>query len=436
MVSDMIKKLRRKLVITSMVSLLLVLLVIEGITGVLNYRKIVTDADRILNILRQNDGKFPEMAYKGPEGEKIREPAEIPKGNPGEGTLDDRNMIGRMSGEMAYESRFFSVIMNEDGVIVTVDTGRIASVDTSAAAEYARDVWRSGKIQGFTNNYRYLVCESGSGTGVRIIFLDRSRELSNFNNLIMTGLGVTAMGLAAVFLLMVFLSARITKPFTENYEKQKRFITDAGHELKTPLTIIDADTEVLEMDLGENEWLQDIQIQSRRLVDLTNDLIMLSRMEENRQETVRVEFPFSDMVEETVNTFHAVAKTQNKTLVSEITPMISVCGDGKALSRLVTILLDNAVKYSDDGGRIVVRLEKEKRRIHLSVYNTTEFISREHLEHLFDRFYRTDSSRNSQTGGYGLGLSIAAATVEAHKGKITAATEDEKSLKITVTLPV
>lgn len=432
----MIKKLRRKLVITSMVSLLLVLLVIEGITGVLNYRKIVTDADRILNILRQNDGKFPEMAYKGPEGEKIREPAEIPKGNPGEGTLDDRNMIGRMSGEMAYESRFFSVIMNEDGVIVTVDTGRIASVDTSAAAEYARDVWRSGKIQGFTNNYRYLVCESGSGTGVRIIFLDRSRELSNFNNLIMTGLGVTAMGLAAVFLLMVFLSARITKPFTENYEKQKRFITDAGHELKTPLTIIDADTEVLEMDLGENEWLQDIQIQSRRLVDLTNDLIMLSRMEENRQETVRVEFPFSDMVEETVNTFHAVAKTQNKTLVSEITPMISVCGDGKALSRLVTILLDNAVKYSDDGGRIVVRLEKEKRRIHLSVYNTTEFISREHLEHLFDRFYRTDSSRNSQTGGYGLGLSIAAATVEAHKGKITAATEDEKSLKITVTLPV
>ncbi|MCI6004885.1 MAG: HAMP domain-containing sensor histidine kinase [Blautia sp.] len=432
----MIKKLRRKLVITSMVSLLLVLLVIEGITGVLNYRKIVTDADRILNILRQNDGKFPEMAYKGPEGEKIREPAEIPKGNPGEGTLDDRNMIGRMSGEMAYESRFFSVIMNEDGVIVTVDTGRIASVDTSAAAEYARDVWRSGKIQGFTNNYRYLVCESGSGTGVRIIFLDRSRELSNFNNLIMTGLGVTAMGLAAVFLLMVFLSARITKPFTENYEKQKRFITDAGHELKTPLTIIDADTEVLEMDLGENEWLQDIQIQSRRLVDLTNDLIMLSRMEENRQETVRVEFPFSDMVEETVNTFHAVAKTQNKTLVSEITPMISVCGDGKALSRLVTILLDNAVKYSDDGGRIVVRLEKEKKRIHLSVYNTTEFISRKHLEHLFDRFYRTDSSRNSQTGGYGLGLSIAAATVEAHKGKITAATEDEKSLKITVTLPV
>ena len=101
----------------------------------------------------------------------------------------------------------------------------------------------------------------------------------------------------------------------------------------------------------------------------------------------------------------------------------------------LTILLDNALKYSEDGGQILVRLEKEKKRIRLSVYNTTEFISREHLEHLFYRFYRTDSSRNSQTGGYGLGLSIASATVEAHRGKITASTEDEKSLMITVTLP-
>ena len=101
----------------------------------------------------------------------------------------------------------------------------------------------------------------------------------------------------------------------------------------------------------------------------------------------------------------------------------------------MTILLDNAVKYSEDGGKIQVRLEKEKKRIRLSVSNTTNFISREHLEHLFDRFYRTDSSRNSQTGGYGLGLSIAAATVEAHKGKITASAEDEKSLMITVILP-
>ena len=180
----------------------------------------------------------------------------------------------------------------------------------------------------------------------------------------------------------------------------------------------EVDDKVLGLDAGANDYLT-----------------ILSRMEESRRETVTVDFPFSDMVEETVNTFQALAKTQKKTLVSEITLMISICGEEKALNRLVTILLDNALKYSEDGGQILVRLEKEKKRIRLSVYNTTEFISREHLEHLFDRFYRTDSSRNSQTGGYGLGLSIASATVEAHRGKITASTEDEKSLMITVTLP-
>lgn len=431
----MIKKLRRKLVITSMVSLFLVLLVIEGAVGILSYRKIVTDADRILNILEQNDGKFPEMAYKGLKEEKGGGTGVKPEENPGEVHPNDRTNTGRMSAEMPYESRFFSVMLNENGEMVTADTGKIASVDTSAAAEYAQNVWKTGEMQGFMKDYRYHVCESGSQSGVRIIFLDRGRELSNFNNLIITGLGVTALGLAAVFVLMVFLSARITKPFVRNYEKQKQFITDAGHELKTPLTIIDADAEVLEMDWGENEWLKDIQSQSKRLADLTNDLIILSRMEESGKEAIMVDFPFSDMVEETVNTFQALAKTQNKTLVSEITPMISICGEEKSLNRLVTILLDNALKYSEDGGRIVVRLGKEKKRIRLSVFNTAEHISREHLEHLFDRFYRTDSSRNSQTGGYGLGLSIAAATVEAHRGKITASTEDENSLLITVTLP-
>lgn len=234
---------------------------------------------------------------------------------------------------------------------------------------------------------------------------------------------------------MVFVSSRIVKPFSENYEKQKRFITDAGHELKTPLTIIDADTEVLEMDFGENEWITDIQTQTKRMADLTNNLILLSRMEEERKKELMIEFPLSDVVEETVGTFQSLIKTQNKTLNSDIKPFIVMRGDEKAIRQLVTILLDNAVKYSDEEGRIEVSLEKQKNRIRFSVFNTTEIISREHLEHLFDRFYRTDSSRNSQTGGYGLGLSIAAATVNAHKGKIVALTEDEKSLLIVVTFP-
>lgn len=432
----MIKILRRKLIITSMVSLLLVLLVIEGIVGGLYFKKIMSDADSVLNILKENDGRFPEPVPPDEDGEMPEEPGDITDENLKEGRPGSKNDMGMMSAEMPYESRFFSVVLNEEGGMISADTGKVASVDTTTAGEYAKKVWESRKTQGFIDNYRYLVCESADGSGVRIIFLNRSRELSNFNTLIISGLAVTALGLAAVFVLIVFLSKYITKPFVENYEKQRRFITDAGHELKTPLTIIDADAEVLEMDIGENEWLRDIQGQSRRLADLTNDLIALSRMEESRTASCMVEFPFSDMVEEAVSTFQALEKTQNKTLESKITPMISLCGDEKALRRLVMILLDNAVKYSEDGGKIKVCLEKEKKRICLSVYNTTAFIAREHLEHLFDRFYRTDSSRNSGTGGYGLGLSIAAATVEAHKGKISAVTEDEKSLMITVTFAI
>ena len=205
--------------------------------------------------------------------------------------------------------------------------------------------------------------------------------------------------------------------------------------MKTPLTIIDADAEVLEMDIGENEWLRDIQTQTKRLAQLTNSLILLSRMEEQPR-TEKIEFPISDLVEETVETFQALAKTRNKNLSANIQPMLSMSGDEKAVRQLITILLDNAIKYANDGGKIEITLKKQKNMIYLSTFNTVESISKENIMHLFDRFYRVDQSRNSQTGGYGLGLSIAAAIVNAHKGKITASTEDEKSLLITAAFPV
>ena len=251
----------------------------------------------------------------------------------------------------------------------------------------------------------------------------------------LTTFSVSGVGLLSVFILMLGLSARIVKPFSDNYEKQKRFITDAGHELKTPLTIIDADAEILEMDFGENEWLQDIQAQTSRLADLTNALVMLSRMEEGMSRDTKIEFPLSDIVEEVCHTFQAPAKVHQINLDSKIEPLISMNGDEKAIRGLITILLDNAVKYTNENGTLSLALEKKKNRIYLSVFNTTEFISKEQISHLFDRFYRTDASRNSQTGGYGLGLSIAAATVESHHGKISAETKDEKSLKITVVFP-
>lgn len=406
----MIKKLRIKLIATSMVSLFLVLFVIGGIVGIINHKKIVKDADRILDILEENDGTFPRM--------EPREKTDDPHG---------------MSAEIPYESRYFSVLYDANGTIILTDTSKIASVDTETAVNYASEVWKKKSEEGFQDNYRYRMYSSDGN--VHIIFLDCRRQLNNFHNFLLTTFSVSGVGLLSVFILMLGLSARIVKPFSDNYEKQKRFITDAGHELKTPLTIIDADAEILEMDFGENEWLQDIQAQTSRLADLTNALVMLSRMEEGVSRDTKIEFPLSDIVEEVCHTFQAPAKVQQINLDSKIEPLISMNGDEKAIRGLITILLDNAVKYTNENGTLSLTLEKKKNRIYLSVFNTTESISKEQISHLFDRFYRTDASRNSQTGGYGLGLSIAAATVESHHGKISAETKDEKSLKITVVFP-
>lgn len=414
----MIRKLRIKLILASMLSLLLVLTVILGAVGILNYRKILTDADSILAILQENDGNFPMSGHTKNDSFFLEEPPRV-----------DR----RFSPELPYESRYFSVFLSADGGVISVNTGKIAAIDTTTAIDYAHLVVQGRSPQGFVQDYRYTVYPVDGET--HVVFLDYGREMSSFRTFIFTGIGVSLIGLLAVMLLLIILSGRIVKPFSENYEKQKRFITDAGHELKTPLTIIDADAEVLKMDIGENEWLSDIQVQTKRLAQLTNSLIQLSRMEEQPQ-VEKIEFPVSDMVEETVETFQALAKTQNKSLSSQIQPMLSMSGDEKAVRQLITILLDNAVKYSDDGGRIEVTLEKQKNMIQLSVFNTAQYVSRENLPNYFDRFYRADQSRNSKTGGYGLGLSIASAIVAAHRGKIGATTQDEKSLLIHVTFPI
>jgi len=413
----MIRKLRIKLIFASMLSLLLVFFVIFSIVGGLSYRRIVTDADSILTILAENGGRFPMK--------------ELPESAPAPDMLPDENR--RFSAELPYESRYFSVSLTAGGHIASVNTGKIAAVDTATAIEYAQSVLDSGRSQGFMEDYRYAIYASGEGS--LLIFLDRGREMISFRAFLLNCVGVSAAGLLAVLLLLIFLSARIVKPFSGNYEKQRQFITDAGHELKTPLTIIDADAEVLEMDIGENEWLRDIQSQTKRLAQLTNSLIQLSRMEE-RPQTQKIEFSISDLAEETLESFQALAKAENKHLSGHIQPMLSLTGDETSIRQLLSILMDNAIKYSDGGGKIELTLEKQKNSIRLGVFNTAESVSRESLPRLFDRFYRADQSRNSRTGGYGLGLSIAAAIVAAHRGKIAAATQDEKSLLITAVFPI
>lgn len=315
------------------------------------------------------------------------------------------------------------------------DTGMIAAVDQSTAAEYAREVWGSGRSRGFLGDYRFIC--SGEAGGVRVIFLDCGRGLSNFRAVLLASISISLLGLLAVLLLLVLFSGRIVTPVAESYEKQRRFITDAGHEIKTPLTIIGADADLLELDWGENEWLTDIKRQTQRLTGLTNDLIELSRMDEERPQLSCIEFPLSDVTEEVVQSFQGPAKAKKKELVMEIQPLLSFTGDENAIRQLVSILMDNAVKYSPEGGRISAALEKEGRFVKLTVSNTTaQPVEKEQLNRLFDRFYRADPSRSQATGGYGLGMSIARSIVVAHRGKIQAISPGENTLSVLVSLPL
>lgn len=417
----MINKLQKKFIAVSMLSMLLVLTVIIGTINILNYQKIVQDAENILHILSDNNGSFPK---EKPLHEKEDSPQKPP--------TPDKDSSRNMSPEMPYESRYFSVILDEDGTIVSTDTGMIAAVDSTAASEYAVQVWKTGKVSGFLSNYRYLRQTTQDET--QLIFLDCGRNLSTFRSFLFTSILVSILGLFSVLILVVIFSKIVMKPVSESYEKQRRFITDAGHEIKTPLTIIDANTEIMEMEYGENEWIQGIQKQTARLTTLTNDLIYLSRMEESQNQLQKIDFSLSDLVEDTVLSFQVLATTQGKSFATEIAPLLSYCGDESSIRQLLSILLDNALKYSPEHGSIEVALQKKGKNLQFSVYNTAEQISKDNLSHLFDRFYRTDASRNSETGGYGIGLSIARAIVDAHKGKISADSSDGHSLRITVLL--
>lgn len=418
----MIQRLRRKFIAASMLALTLVLLVILGGINTMSYYRTVSDADAILTILAQNDGRFPRPN----DGMNSAPEATPPDQNGGK----ER----QMSPETPYESRFFSVSLNDSGAVIASDTGSITAIDASSAENAAVSVWLRGSTEGFWNDYRYVRCKTDSGS--RIIFLDTGRSLNAFRSTLLVSVGIALGGLLAVFLLLLLFSRRIVRPVAESYEKQKRFITDAGHEIKTPLTIIGADTDLLELDLGENEWLNDIKRQTKRLTGLTQDLIYLARMDEEQPQLQPIEFPLSDMAEELGQSFQNLAAAQGKQFLTEIQPMLSLTGDEKAIRQLMSILLDNAVKYTPEGGSISFALKKEGRSIRLSVSNDTAVpMEKEVLDRLFDRFYRTDQSRNSSTGGYGLGLSIARSIVSAHKGKIRAENSGGNNLTITASLP-
>ena len=408
----MIKKLKIKFIALSMTSLFILLMIIVAGMNIINYSSVCSEADDILSLISQNRGVFPDFMGKGPD--------RIPR---------------KMSPELRDESRYFSVLLDNSGNLIHVETSRITSVDTTMAIEYARNVMEKGKNRGFIDGFRFV--QSHEGDTIRIIFLNHERQLDSFYNFLLISTGMALAGFIVVFFIISFCAGRITRPIAEAYEKQKRFITDAGHEIKTPLTIINTNVDILEMDIEENECLEDIKQQTKRLTNLVNDLVYLARMEESENSLQMIEFPVSEVVQETARPFKTLAQAQEKECTCNVQPMLSMNGNNKAIEQLVSILMDNALKYSPKGGSISLNFARQNKTLALTVFNTTQTdVDQEDLNHVFDRFYRSDRSRNSETGGHGIGLSVAKAIVTAHGGKIHASTTDGHSFQVTVTFPV
>lgn len=226
-------------------------------------------------------------------------------------------------------------------------------------------------------------------------------------------------------MLALFWSKKIFRPVAESYDKQKRFITDASHEIKTPLTIIDANTEVIEMMSGESEWTKNTRDQVKRLTSLTNQMVALSRLDENPEPREKVEFDLSDTVYEVIDYFASLSEVKGRKINADIQEGVRFTGDENSIRQLISILVDNAMKYAVGDAGVDVSLKRDGRKICFVLRNLTDGMEAGDQKVLFERFYRPDSSRNSETGGSGIGLSLAKSIVESHKGKITALCDEK-----------
>lgn len=409
----MIQKMRIRFVILTMTALLAVLLLILGGINIANYSGIVSDADRFLSDLSDIQGS---AIRTGPDSKPRK------------------TFFTHLVPEQNHYDRFFYVVLGSDGAVLESGVPTNPSINTDDASTLGTQAFSGKNSTGFLGIYRFLKQSEGDST--RILFWDCGRELESFRRFLLASILLSGAGSLLVLAVVVYFSGRIVRPFAQTYEKQKRFITDAGHEIKTPLTVLQADTDILEMELGSNEWLTDMRGQLKHLSSLTNDLVSLARMEEGESSLSLLEIPISDVVYEAAESFRTLARSQGKELDLSVEPMLSMVADEKSVRQLVGILLDNALKYSPENSKISLNLSRQSRQIRLSVANTSSVpLPEDNADILFERFYRVDTSRNSQTGGHGIGLSIAKAIVTAHGGKIRAAVADGTGLQITTLFP-
>lgn len=408
----MIYRLQRKFILISAVSVFAVIAIIFILITALNVSSMNRTLDQLADRISVGDGRFskPSDGHE-PTHEEITEGNDF------------------ITSETPFSTRYFSVWFNKSGEIVRTDTEFIYAVSESDAEKYAESVIDKG-IRGWVSVYRYKVYDTEGGKAV--IFIDGSMSRTSLLHSVIISASVLLGAAIVILMLIIVFSKRVMKPVADSYERQKQFITDANHELKTPLTLILANLDIAEAELGENEWLKDMRAEGERMTDLVNQLISLTRMDESDTVFSFGELNLSEIVNDTVSEFSGLAIERGKHLTSKVEPQVLYMGNEGMLRRLISVFLDNAVKYCDEQGEIFLCLTK-RRHIVLTVENSYCAVDSVELDRLFDRFYRADGAR-TYTGGFGVGLSIAQAIVQKHRGEINAYKKDESHIGFKVIL--
>ncbi len=428
----MIKKLRLKFIIIVMGALLLVFISMFLTLNIFMNRISETQTSKLLEDIAANDGiviydkRAENFKHFTPNGD-IPEP---PIGDMFENRKDD---FGKRFdyNDMLSMGRFFYVRLDTEGNTLDIWADNMFSMTDEEAVEYASQAVLKNKASGQINNLQYLVAEKDYGT--LVIFSERGIELQlldQLKNISLWAAGITSI---VLFVIVLLLSGWAVKPVKVAFDKQRRFVSDASHELKTPLTIISANADVLQNEIGEITGLTNIKSQSERMNKLINDLLELAKTGEKAKPQMS-KFDISDLVLGTTLEFESRIFEEGKTLTYNIAPDLKYTGDINAVRQITAIFIDNAIKHSNSSGTLDVNLKQEKSKLFLSVYNTGKGIPEEERTMIFERFYRSDYSRDRKTGGFGLGLAIAGSVAELNKWKIGVTGEEGKWVRFTVEL--
>lgn len=408
----MIKRLRKKFILITMLSVAAVMLLLSLTVNIANYISVDSGLTQMLKMISDNQGRVPSAPPDIKPGEKPEKQFNI---------------------EAPYSTRYFVLRYTEDGELIQADLKNIAAVTEDDTGKYLEIAQKHGEGFGYVKGYRYYVVRHDNGRYMAI-FLDCNNEMQSVATFAAYSAVAMVICTALVYILVLIFSRKAIDPVVKASEKQKQFITDAGHELKTPITVIATSLKVLEMETGKQKWIDKAMSQTEKLKDLVNSLVTLSKMDEDTSPLTLAEFNISDAMTETAESYKDFALSQGHELNIHITPEIIYRGDEYALRQLASILIDNAVKYADAGTPILFSLDKTKKGVVIKTSNECENIKKADLDKLFDRFYRPDESRNSGTGGFGIGLSIARSIAEGHKGTASAKIENDRTVEFVIQL--